>query len=73
MQRDKFLVNGKEQPLTIRVGESVVWVNKDGDDDHDATPLADSPEKFEAHPTNACFASWSPRILSLKKVESRYP
>ena len=28
-EKNKFLVDGKEQALTIRVGESVVWVNKD--------------------------------------------
>jgi len=32
-----------------------------------------STEKFLVHPTNAYFASWSPRILSLKKSMSRYP
>ena len=25
----KFLVSGKEQPLRIRVGQSVVWVNRE--------------------------------------------
>ena len=46
-EKDKFLVNGKEQDLTIRVGESVIWVNKDADE-HDATSFDDSPEKFKA-------------------------
>jgi plastocyanin len=43
----KFLVEGKEQPLTIRVGESVVWVNQDKAK-HDATSKEDSEAKFDA-------------------------
>jgi len=31
----KFLVDGKEQPLVIKVGDSVVWVNQD-DEEHSA-------------------------------------
>jgi plastocyanin len=43
----KFLVNGKEnESLTIRVGDSVVWVNKD-EDDHTATSDNDSKSKFD--------------------------
>src|SRR5438477_10962166 len=42
-----FRVGDKEQPLTIKVGDSVVWVNKD-DADHDATPKKSSPAKFAA-------------------------
>jgi plastocyanin len=33
----KYLVDGKEKDLEIKVGESVVWVNQDGEP-HDATP-----------------------------------
>lgn len=43
----KFKVNGKEkEPLKIRVGDSVVWVNKD-EDDHTATSDKDSESKFD--------------------------
>ena len=37
-------------------------------------PGCDSSEVWiQAHPTNACFVSCSPRILSLKKARSRKP
>lgn len=41
----KFLVDGKEQPLTIKVGESVVWVNED-DVAHTATSDKGSAVEF---------------------------
>jgi plastocyanin len=44
---NKFLVDGREQPLSIRVGESVVWVNEDNRK-HDATSDANSASKFDA-------------------------
>lgn len=45
-QKYQFLVNGKEQALTIRVGESVVWVNKDKVE-HTATSDEGSNVKFD--------------------------
>jgi plastocyanin len=39
-----YLVDGKKQPLEITVGDSVVWVNQDGEK-HDATP--DKKGEFE--------------------------
>ena len=42
----KFLVGGKQQDLKIKVGDSVVWVNKD-EEDHSATSEKESKFKFD--------------------------